>query len=48
MAGPIRQPIDLEKLSKYIEDNVKDIKTPIDVKQVRFDLTPISAYRNVY
>lgn len=34
MAGPIRQPIDLDKLGKYIEHNVPEIKTPIDVKQV--------------
>ena len=33
MAGPIRQPIDLEKFSKYIEHNVPDIKTPLNVKQ---------------
>lgn len=34
MAGPIRQPIDLAKLEKYIDDNVPEIKTPLDVKQV--------------
>ncbi|KAK5109819.1 hypothetical protein LTR62_006552 [Meristemomyces frigidus] len=33
MAGPIRQPIDLAKLEKYIDDNVPAIKTPLDVKQ---------------
>jgi hypothetical protein len=36
MAGPIRQPIDLEKLQSYIEKNVPEIKTPLDVKQVRY------------
>jgi hypothetical protein len=35
MAGPIRQPIDLKKLQDYIEKNVPEIKTPLDVKQVR-------------
>jgi hypothetical protein len=34
MAGPIRQPIDLEKLTSYIHDNVPEVKTPLDVKQV--------------
>lgn len=33
MAGPIRQPIDLDNLSKYIEKNVPEIKTPLNVKQ---------------
>jgi hypothetical protein len=35
MAGPIRQPIDLKKLQGYIEKNVPEIKTPLEVKQVR-------------
>jgi hypothetical protein len=34
MAGPIRQPIDLNKLQSYIEKHVPEIKTPLDVKQV--------------
>lgn len=34
MAGPIRQPIDLDKLAKYIDQNAPEIKTPLDVKQV--------------
>ncbi|KAK4629031.1 putative acyl-CoA dehydrogenase IBR3 [Fulvia fulva] len=33
MAGPIRQPIDLDKLAKYIDQNAPEIKTPLDVKQ---------------
>jgi aminoglycoside phosphotransferase (APT) family kinase protein len=33
MAGEIRQPIDIASLSKFIDQNVPDIKTPIDVKQ---------------
>ncbi|KAK4897320.1 hypothetical protein LTR27_004840 [Elasticomyces elasticus] len=33
MAGPIRQPIDLAKLESYIQQNVPEIKTPLDVKQ---------------
>ena len=34
MAGPIRQPIDLKSLEKYIENEVPEIKTPLEVKQV--------------
>lgn len=34
MAGPIRQPIDLKSLEKFIEKTVPEIKLPIDVKQV--------------
>ena len=34
MAGPIRQPIDLNSLNRYISDDVPDIKPPIDVEQV--------------
>lgn len=33
MAGPIRQPIDLDSLSKYIDNHVPEIKTPLSVKQ---------------
>lgn len=33
MAGPIRQPINLDNLSKYIEKHVPEIKTPLSVKQ---------------
>ena len=35
MAGAIRQPIDLDALQRYVESNVPQIKTPLDVKQVR-------------
>lgn len=34
MAGPIRQPINLDNLSKYIDQHAPEIKTPLDVKQV--------------
>lgn len=34
MAGPVRQPIDIQSLEKYIDSNVPLIKTPLDVKQV--------------
>jgi hypothetical protein len=34
MAGPVRQPIDIQSLERYIEGNVPLIKTPLDVKQV--------------
>lgn len=35
MAGAIRHPIDVEALHRYIENNVPEIKTPVEVKQVR-------------
>lgn len=35
MAGPVRQPIDIQNLNKYIQDHVPEIATPLDVKQVR-------------
>jgi len=47
MAGPIRQPIDLERFQKYIEDNVKEIKTPIDVKQVLYLVLLVSLYTDL-
>ena len=34
MAGPVRQPINVDSLSNYIEKNVPEIKLPISVKQV--------------
>lgn len=34
MAGRIRQPIDLKSLERYLDANVPEIKTPLDVKQV--------------
>ena len=34
MAGEIRQPIDISALQRYIEKNVPEIKTPLEVKQV--------------
>lgn len=37
MAGKVRQPIDLKALEKYIDQNVPEIKTPLDLKQVLFD-----------
>lgn len=36
MAGPVRQPIDLKALEKYVEQNVSEIKTPLDLKQFGF------------
>jgi len=33
MAGAIRQPIDIKALERYIEQNVPDIKAPLEVKQ---------------
>jgi hypothetical protein len=34
MAGPIRQPVDIKSLESYLERQVPEIKTPLDVKQV--------------
>jgi aminoglycoside phosphotransferase (APT) family kinase protein len=33
MAGPVRQPIDIAKLSRFIDQSVSQIQTPIDIKQ---------------
>ena len=33
MAGPIRQPIDLDNLTRYIEQTVPEIQTPLSVQQ---------------
>lgn len=34
MAGRVRQPIDEKAFSKYLSDNVPEIKLPIELKQV--------------
>ena len=34
MAGAVRQPIDLKAFEKYIDQNVPEIKTPVELKQV--------------
>lgn len=34
MAGIVRQPIDEKSLERFISQNVPEIKTPIDIKQV--------------
>ncbi|CAO2649883.1 Nn.00g011750.m01.CDS01 [Neocucurbitaria sp. VM-36] len=36
MAGPVRQPIDIPSLERYIEKNVPAIRTPISLKQFGF------------
>ncbi|KIW14762.1 hypothetical protein PV08_07547 [Exophiala spinifera] len=36
MAGPVRQPIDLAALERYVDKNVPEIKTPLDLKQFGF------------
>ncbi|KAL4915273.1 kinase-like domain-containing protein [Aspergillus aurantiobrunneus] len=36
MAGPVRQPIDIPSLERYIRENVPAIGTPLDVKQFGF------------
>ena len=34
MAGPVRQPIDIPSLERYVERSVPELKTSISVKQV--------------
>jgi hypothetical protein len=34
MAGRVRQAIDEKKLEKYLQDNVPEVKTPFELKQV--------------
>ncbi|RYP43730.1 hypothetical protein DL768_009737 [Monosporascus sp. mg162] len=36
MAGPVRQPIDVEALERYISEHVPEIGVPLDVKQFGF------------
>ena len=36
MAGQIRQPIDEAAFSKFVSENVPEIQTPMDLKQVRW------------
>ncbi len=36
MAGKIRQPIDEKAFAKYVDENVPEIKTPLQLKQVLF------------
>lgn len=33
MAGEVRQPIDIPSLERYLNQNVPEIKTPLDLKQ---------------
>jgi hypothetical protein len=40
MAGIVRQPIDIQSLERFISQNVPEIKTPIDIKQVSFPAAP--------
>ena len=34
MAGPVRQPIDVAALERYLGEHVPEIELPLDVKQV--------------
>lgn len=34
MAGPVRQPIDVAALERYIEKHVPEVKPPLELKQV--------------
>jgi aminoglycoside phosphotransferase (APT) family kinase protein len=40
MAGQVRQPIDLKSLERWIDKNVPEIKTPLELKQVRLHPLP--------
>ena len=35
MAGVVRQPIDQAALERYIDEHAPEIKTPLQLKQVR-------------
>jgi hypothetical protein len=35
MAGPVRHPVDVKALERYLSDAVPEIKAPVDLKQVR-------------
>lgn len=35
MAGEIRQKFDLDKFKRYVDENAPEIKTPLEIKQVR-------------
>lgn len=37
MAAEVRQQIDIPSLEQYLNQNVPEIKTPLEVKQVRLD-----------
>lgn len=43
MAGPVRHPIDIESLERYLEKNVPEIKTPIELKQVGLSLLSLGS-----
>jgi len=45
MAGAVRQPIDINSLERYIDSNVPEIKTPLDIKQVGVYMTMPSVER---
>ncbi|MCJ1283733.1 hypothetical protein MMC26_003064 [Xylographa opegraphella] len=36
MAGPVRQPVNIECLSSYLEQNIPEIRLPISIKQFGF------------
>ena len=35
MAGPVRHPIDVAALEKYLGEHVPEIQLPVEVEQVR-------------
>jgi hypothetical protein len=41
MAGRVRHPIDVKALEKYLNENVPEIKTPLDIKQVCLFFSPL-------
>lgn len=46
MAGAVRQPIDQKAFERYLQENVPEIKTPIDLKQVRYTIQAQSSHIN--
>ncbi len=41
MAGQVRQPVDLQSFERWIDKNVPEIETPLELKQVRRMLSSI-------
>jgi hypothetical protein len=44
--GEIRASFDTNNLDKYLKTSVKDIRTPVDVKQFKVETYILCAYHN--
>ena len=47
MAGAVRQPIDVPGLERYLQKHVSAIRTPLDVKQVLYFLSPWTLHGSI-